>query len=56
MAAQVRDSDGEDWAAGDRCVAESLQVRLAERPFPREAAIADEPRLVAVAHAGGDVR
>jgi hypothetical protein len=56
LLAEVVDPDREDRAVGRGLVPEPLDVGLAERPFPREALLADEPRAIAEALPLGDLR
>jgi hypothetical protein len=52
---EVLDGHGEDVAVGRRLVAESLDVRLAERSLPRECLGADEPGAAAESRRLGHV-
>src|ERR1017187_1903717 len=55
LLAEILDPDGQDRTIRRGLVAEALQVRLAERPFPRERLATDEPRPVAEALTDGDL-
>src|SRR5580658_9260772 len=55
LLAEIRDADGEDRAVRRGLVAEPPDVRLAERPLPRECLARDEPGPVPLPFTHGDL-
>src|SRR5215471_5760423 len=55
LLAEVLDADGQDGTSRRGLVAEPPEIRLAERPFPRECLTSGVPRPVAVTFALGDL-